>query len=195
MKQLLILLLASGLASTLPACVWLLPPALLLPLYPRNAWRDAPLFPTPPGALDALGPLLPLPERAALLDAGCGLGHGLRALRSAWPQARVHGVEWSWPLALAARWRCRWAAVRRGDMWAGSWASYRLVYVFQRPESMARAWAKACAEMPAGAWLVSLEFVVPGVPPALSLAPPGARPVHAWRIGPQPVGGRAANLR
>ena len=37
-----------------PAWVWLLPLALLLLVYPLNAWRDAPLFPTPEGALDDL---------------------------------------------------------------------------------------------------------------------------------------------
>ncbi|MEN9398787.1 MAG: hypothetical protein RLZ81_3317, partial [Pseudomonadota bacterium] len=36
----------SGLASV-PSWVWLVPLALLLLIYPLNAWRDAPLFPTP----------------------------------------------------------------------------------------------------------------------------------------------------
>ena len=31
--------------------------------------------------------------RAAVLDAGCGLGHGLKALHQAFPQARVHGID------------------------------------------------------------------------------------------------------
>ena len=38
----------------LPAATWLLPLGLLLLLYPLGAWRDAPLFPTPPGALAGL---------------------------------------------------------------------------------------------------------------------------------------------
>ena len=192
---------ASALAAgaALPSWGWLLPLAMLASAYPIRAWRDAPLFPTPPGALDALGPLLPLPERAALLDAGCGLGHGLRALRSAWPQARVHGVEWSWPLALLSRLRCAGATVRRADMWASSWSGYDLVYVFQRPESMARAWTKACAEMAPGAWLVSLEFVVPGLRPDVCLPAAGGRGVMAWRVpgsvGTQPAGDPADNPR
>jgi hypothetical protein len=32
-------------------------------------------------------------------------------------------------------------------MWRADWSGYQLVYLFQRPESMARAWAKGCAEM------------------------------------------------
>ncbi len=174
-----------------PAWVWLLPPALLLAVYPLRAWRDAPLFPTPQGALNGLARLLPLPAGAQVLDAGCGLGHGLLALQAAWPQARVRGVEWSLPLALLARWRCRFAQVRRGDMWAaGAWSEVDLVYLFQRPESMARAWDKACAELPGG-WLVSLEFAVPGRPPDLRHALPGAREVLAWRV----PGSRAGSMR
>ena len=48
-----------------------------------------------------------------LLDAGCGLGHGLQALRMLWPQAELHGVEWSPLLAWAAAWRHRRARRRR----------------------------------------------------------------------------------
>ena len=62
-----------------PAWAWLLPLALLLLVYPINAWRDAPLFPTPEGALDHLPDLAPLPPGARVLDAGCGLGQGLHA--------------------------------------------------------------------------------------------------------------------
>ena len=40
------------------------------------------------------------PPGAHVLDAGCGLGHGLQALRRAYPQAQLHGMEWSWPLRL-----------------------------------------------------------------------------------------------
>ena len=148
----------AGTAGALPAWAWLLPLALLLLLYPHRAWRDAPLFPTPSGALDVLSVKVRLPSPARVLDAGCGLGHGLQALHRAFPQAHIEGIEWSWPLAWLARWRCRFAAVRRGDMWAHSWRGYDLVYLFQRPESMARAVAKARAEMAQGSWLASLEF-------------------------------------
>jgi hypothetical protein len=176
--------LMSGAALAWPAWVWLIPPLLLLGVYPPRAWRDAPVFPTPPGALQALAARLPLPPGARVLDAGCGAGDGLRALHAAWPAARLEGVEWSWPLAWLARWRCPSAQVRRGDMWrVDSWRGLSLVYLFQRPESMPRAWAKACAEMPGG-WLVSLEFPVPGRPADLVCPLPGDRAVQAWRVPP-----------
>ncbi len=154
-------MLATGLVVA-PAWVWLLLLALLLLVYPINAWRDAPLFPTPARALERLPEAVPLPAGAQVLDAGCGLGQGLRALHAAYPQATLHGIERSWPLRLWCGWRCPWARVRQGDMWAGHWGEHAMVYLFQRPESMARAMAKARAEMVAGSWLVSLEFEAAG---------------------------------
>ena len=175
-------LLASGAAASLPAWAWLLPLALLLLLYPRQAWRDAPLFPTPRGALDALAQQAPLPPGARVLDAGCGLGHGLRALRRAYPQARLEGIEWSWLLALAARAACPRAAVRRGDLWAQDWAGFDLVYLFQRPESMPRALAKAEAQMKRGAWLASLEFEAAGWQPQHVHRCPDGRPLWLYQL-------------
>jgi SAM-dependent methyltransferase len=172
-----------GAAADWPAWAWL---ALLLPLllaYPLRAWRDAPFFPTPAAALRDLPRVVGRPAR--VFDAGCGLGHGLRALHDLWPQARAEGVEWSPLLSIGARVTCPWARVRRGDMWARSWAGQDLVYVFQRPESMPRVWAKACAELGPGAWLVSLEFAVPGVAPWARLQADGQRPL--WIYRPQPA--------
>jgi SAM-dependent methyltransferase len=170
------------LGMTVPTWAWL---ACLLPMvvaYPLRAWRDAPYFPSPPNALADLPQHIHLPKSPRVLDAGCGAGHGLGALQRAWPDARLHGVEWSWALAWWTRWRLRAATVRRGDMWADDWRDYDLVYVFQRPESMSRVWAKACEQMRPGSWLVSLEFTVPDVAPTLSCHVAGQRPVHAWCI-------------
>lgn len=118
---------------------------------------------------------------ARLLDAGCGLGHGLAALRRAYPQARLEGIELSAPLAWAARqWR-RDARVRQGDLWAQDWSPYALVYLFQRPETMVRAWAKAEAELAPGAWLASLDFEVPGVPAAAQWSLDGGHRLWLYR--------------
>ncbi len=169
-------------AVTLPAWAWLAPLALLLLVYPLNAWRDAPVFPTPRQALDALAGRAPLPPQARVLDAGCGMGDGLKALRRAYPQARIEGVEWSWPLRLLCALRCPWARVRRGDMWRADWSGYQLVYLFQRPESMARAAAKARAELAPGAWLVSLEFPLPDTEPQAQLRLSGGRRVWLYQF-------------
>ena len=176
---------ASGAAAGLPAWAWLLPLALLAAAYPRAAWRDAPLFPTPAGALDGLAGAVPLPPGARVLDAGCGLGHGLAALRRAYPEARLEGVETSAPLAALAALRCRRAplraAVRRGDMWAADWGGRSLVYLFQRPESLPHAVAKARRELADGAWLASLEFEAAELEPQAVLRRPGERPLWLYR--------------
>jgi SAM-dependent methyltransferase len=170
-----------GAGPGVPVWAWAAAALALALLYPLRAWRDAPFFPTPAAALDGL-PEVVVPAPARVLDAGCGAGHGLAALRRLWPQAELHGTEWSRPLAAWASLARRDARVRRGDLWRQSWADFDLVYLFQRPESMARAHAKARAEMAAGGWLVSLEFAVPGVAPVACLRGAGRRPVWVYRI-------------
>jgi SAM-dependent methyltransferase len=172
---------ASGLAA-LPAWAWLLPLALCLAVYPLNAWRDAPLFPTPAGALAEMPRVAPLHAGALVLDAGCGLGHGLAALRQAYPGAELHGLEWSWPLRLWCGLRCPWARVRHGDIWRADWSAYVLVYLFQRPESMPRAVEKARAELRPGAWLVSLEFEAHALRPKAVLRTQNGRSIWMYQV-------------
>ena len=124
----------------------------------------------------------PLPLGAHVLDAGCGLGHGLQALRQAYPQAELHGMEWSWPLRLLCGLRCPWARVTRGDIWRANWSTYDMVYVFQRPESMARAVAKANADMRPGTWLVSLEFEATSAAPVAHWRGPGGKMVWLYQV-------------
>jgi len=176
---------------------WLGLALALLVLYPLQAWRDAPVFPTPRNALQGLAEELSLAPGGAILDAGSGLGHGMQALRQAFASARIQGVESSLVLVLLSRWRLRRAIghnrrstvppckVIRGDMWSCPWGGFDLVYVFQRPESMQRAWDKACREMFEGAWLVSLEFEVPGVATARELTCPDGRILWIYRLGRQ----------
>jgi SAM-dependent methyltransferase len=168
-------------AAGLPAWAWLLALGALALIYPINTWRDAPMFPTPPQALKGLAALAPLPAGARLLDAGCGLGDGLRELRREYPLAQIAGVEWSWPLRLACALRCRFARVSRGDLWASDWSQQDLVYLFQRPESMPRALEKARRELKPGAWLASLEFEAPGLRPTAVMGGDGRKPVWLYR--------------
>jgi hypothetical protein len=182
---------ASGAVGSMPAWWWLLPVGALALLYPLRTWRDAPLFPTPDGVLQGLARAAPLGgDRSRggprILDGGCGLGHGLEALRREYPHATLEGLEWSWPLWLACCLRCPWADVRRGDLWKEDWSSYDMVYLFQRPESMPRAVEKARRELRAGAYLVSLEFEAPGLEPVEVLRPDGDRRVFIYRPAAAP---------
>lgn len=179
--------LAMGQGGALPAWLWLAPLALLLLAYPRRAWQDAPVFPTPRGALGQLAAHAPVRAQARVLDAGCGMGDGLIELRQAYPHARLEGVEWSALWRLVCAWRCPWATVRRGDMWADDWSAFEVVYLFQRPESMPRAMAKAAREMKPGAWLVSLEFEArtpegQAWTPAACITLSSGRPVWVYRL-------------
>lgn len=151
---------ASGLVGELPGWIWLMPLLLLAVVYPIRSWRDAPLFPTPEDALTGLSSRVVLPPKATILDAGCGLGHGLLALHREFPNARMVGLEWSWPLRLYCGWRMAFASVRRADMWRADWSGCDMVYLFQRSDSMSRAALKAGRELRPGAWLASLEFEV-----------------------------------
>jgi hypothetical protein len=175
-------------AASVPGWAWLLPLGLLLLIYPINAWRDAPLFPTPRDALLELPHHAPLPDGAPIVDAGCGAGDGLQALRAAYPQAALHGLEWSWPLRAVSALRCPWARVRQGDIWRADWSAYDMVYLFQRPESMPRAVAKA-SELRAGAWMVSLEFEAAELVPAANYRAPGGKMVWLYRAPLVRVGG------
>lgn len=161
----LVLALMSAELLSLPGWIWLVPLVALLLAYPRRSWQDAPLFPTPVAGLDGLERLVDLPDGAWVLDAGCGLGHGLKALRRAFPQVQLVGLEMSSLLSFVCRFNCPFATIKRGDMWAHSWRSYSVVYMFQRPESMDRAWCKAKAELLPGSWLISLEFPIEHVQP------------------------------
>jgi len=168
-------------AAALPAWAWLLPLALLLLIYPLNAWHDAPLFPTPAHALRDLAGKAPIPKDALVLDAGCGLGDGLKALREAYPTAALHGLEWSWLLRALCALRCPWARIRQGDIWLADWQPYAMVYLFQRPESMPKAVEKARAELKPGAWLASLEFEARTLQPQATFRCPDGRPVWLYR--------------
>jgi hypothetical protein len=176
-------LVLSGSAGALPGWAWLAPFGALAILYPVGAWRDAPLFPTPRGALRGLSQQLALPAEGRFLDAGCGLGDALIELHREFPRATLVGVEKSAPLGLACALRCRgFATVRRADMWTADWSGHDLVYVFQRPESMERVIAKASCELRPGAWLASLEFEVDSRRPTWVFVCADGRPLWLYRM-------------
>mgnify|MGYP001403636396 CR=1 FL=1 len=138
--------------------IWLVPFFVLVSIYPINAWKDAPFFPTPRNALKNLFKFAPLKEGACVLDIGSGLGHGLKALKLSYPNAVFFGIEKSFILRISSYFYCPWANIKKGDMWEENWKNYDLIYIFQRPETMPKAILKASKELKKGSWLVSLEF-------------------------------------
>jgi len=71
--------------------------------------------------------------------------------------------------------------VRQGDIWVADWSDFDMVYLFQRPESMPRAVAKASAELKPGAWLVSLEFEAQSLRAHAVLQTVQGKPVWVYR--------------
>jgi SAM-dependent methyltransferase len=124
----------------------------------------------------------PLPAGARVLDAGCGLGHGLQALRRAYPQAQLYGIEWSAALRLLCALRLPWARISRGDIWLADWSGYHMVYLFQRPESMPKAVAKAARELRPGAVLVSLDFEAAQLVPKASYSARDGKMVWIYKM-------------
>lgn len=175
-------LLASANALSMPAWAWLALVLFIAAVYPLNAWSDAPLFPTPSNALIGVPQHIHLANGAKILDAGCGLGDGLLALKSVYPECVFSGLEMSWPLRVFGALRCPWAKIRQGNIWLAPWGEYDLVYMFQRPESMPRAVEKASTEMRAGAWLVSLEFEARQLKPNAMIYGADGRPVWMYRL-------------
>ena len=84
-------LLLSG-AVSLPAWAWLLPLVIVAMVYPMNAWRDAPLFPTPAEAL--AGMAISAPLKPGRVHSRCGLWSGTRLARLAICLPRRHAARY-----------------------------------------------------------------------------------------------------
>ena len=166
----------------MPSIGWLILLVIVVLVYPRRAWQDAPLFPTPKNALRLLPDHITLLAGARILDAGSGMGDGLIALRSAFPRADFTGIEMSWPLRFLSALRCTFARIRQGDIWLADWRDYDLVYMFQRPETMPRAVEKSESQLRAGAWLVSLEFEARELQAQAVIESPDGRPVWVYQM-------------
>lgn len=174
-------LLINSTVMSMPPLAWLGLVLLIAAVYPLNAWSDAPLFPTPSKALVQVPEHIQLGPNSKILDAGCGLGDGLRALRSVFPQSEFSGLEMSWPLRFFSALRCPWAKIRQGNIWLADWSEFDMVYMFQRPESMPKAVEKASQELKPGAWLVSLEFEARLLKPNALVYGSDGRPVWMYQ--------------
>src|SRR3990167_7866108 len=109
---------------------------------------------------------------------GCGPAGSLLSLARQFPRAQFVGVETA-PLSFVIAWlralprsNCR---IRYENLWRTDLAQFDVVYCFLSPAPMARLWAKAQAQMPAGSHLVSNTFEVPGVPADRQVE------LHDWR--------------
>lgn len=144
--------------------------ALLCALYWNSARGQVPLYLSNAATATALAALLP--RDARLVDVGCGTGSLVARVRRTRPDCRVLGLENAvlpWLIA-----RLRGAPARFANFWRTRLEA-EVVYAFLSPAPMARLWEKLCAELPAGALLVSNSFEVPGTAPERVVAVDDAR--------------------
>lgn len=185
------LLLASG--APLPSWLFLLGFLLLLLLNWNSVGERVPLYLTGAGSRRALARLLEAREgRFAFIDLGCGPAGTLLWLARRFPEAQFTGVETA-PLSYViarlrslARRNCR---IRYQNLWRSDLAGIDVAYCFLSPAPMPALWDKARAELPAGAWLISNTFEIPGVAPqrVVELKDWRDSRLLLWEIDAQPV--------
>ncbi|WP_024302815.1 hypothetical protein [Pseudogulbenkiania sp. MAI-1] len=158
----------------LPAWGYLL--ALLLTFaIGRNAWLErVPFYRSSRLVVERLAEVLP--ERARLLEAGCGDARLALRLAARRPDVRISALETAWA-AWGLAW-VRWCLAGRPanvriacrSFWREPLAEYDAIYAFLSPQPMPRLWRKFIAEGRAGSLLLSNTFAVPGVEPQRTLA-------------------------
>lgn len=159
------LLLASG--APLPPWLFLVAFLLLLLLNWNSFGERVPLYLTGAGSRRELAALLE--QRGgefSFVDLGCGPAGTLLWLARRFPRAQFVGVETA-PLSyLIARLRCLGRGncrIRYENLWRTDLAGFEVAYCFLSPAPMDALWGKARAGLPAGAWLISNTFEIPGV--------------------------------
>lgn len=171
------LLLVSG--AALPSWVFLAGFVLLLLLNWNSVSERVPLYLTgAPAQRELRGLLAQQPASFRFVDLGCGPAGTLLNLARQFPQAQFVGVETA-PLSFALAWLralpVRNCQIRYENLWRCDLAAFDVVYCFLSPAPMAELWAKARRQMPAGSWLLSNTFEVPGVPADEQIE------LHDWR--------------
>lgn len=151
--------------------------AALVLLMRNSLGQRVPLYLSNAETLEKLCSLHPSDEPVRFADLGCGLAAAPIALAShnRHPDSAFIGIE-NAPLPyLAARWNA-WRTgdtrinVSWGSIWKADLGRYDTVYAFLSPHPMPRLYAKARAEMRAGARLISNSFAVPNAPPDREIA-------------------------
>jgi hypothetical protein len=148
---------------------WSLAAFLLLWLLFRGAPSgQAPLYLSGESAARSASTLLP--QGAALLDVGAGIGSFLLPLSRMRPDMTLTGIENAPALWVLGKIRLalsgkagrnvRW---QMGNFWQIPWAKYDAIYCFLSPAPMPAVWEKARMEMRPGSLVISKAFPIPGI--------------------------------
>ena len=150
------------------ATAYLLAFALFWLIFRDNTRERVPLYLSSDRCWQVVGDHLPVDRSIRLLDAGCGLGGGIRILARRYPQCCFEGIE-SAPLPCLYAWfmarhlpNCR---VRLGNYRDVDFRDYDVVYAFLSPQPMPGLWCKVRRDMRPGSLFISNNFSVPGFEP------------------------------
>jgi len=130
----------------------------------------APPWPSTPSAVRVLLSALPTRVEGEILHLGCGWGGLTLALAARYPDRRVVGVELSpvpWAVARLRALAGRPARpdVRRADLHRVDLSRAGLIVCYLHGAAMVRLADRMRHEAPAGCWLASNTFALPGLDP------------------------------
>lgn len=122
--------------------------------------------------------------RQKIVEIGSGLGGFSHYITAQRPDCDVIGVEVAplpWLLSVLIGWmRGSRARFHLRSYEKLNFAEYDVIYAYLSPAAMPALWQKVSREMRPGGLLISYEFEIPGVTPAMVLQ--GNRALYAWRI-------------
>lgn len=151
-----------------PSVLYLALFLVLLLVFWGTASGDVPLFLSSEVLCQVLIERLQRLSARQFIELGAGIGSVVVPVARALPQLNITAVERA-PLPwLILRWRCRKlrnVQVVRGNFWDLELQRYDVAFAFLSPLVMPPLAEKIQAEMPAGAWLFSSSFVIPGWKP------------------------------
>lgn len=178
------LLLLSGAAAAIAPLWWALAFLALAAVY-WSTWRTrVPLFLSGRRAWEEVAALLPA-QPVRVVDIGSGLGGLVLYLARQRPDCELSGIEiaplpwlYSWLRARLGGSRARFLL---GDYRGLDLQSVDVLFAYLSPAAMPALWESVQGRLRPGALLLSYEFPVPGVPPALTVAC-GSRVLYGWRM-------------
>lgn len=141
---------------------------LLFLVYGGVARSRVPLYLSSRKAWHAVAALMP--ENAAMVDLGSGLGGLLAFISRQRPEGRYVGVETA-PLPFLLGWLRALLggghySIRWNSLWKVDLRQFDVAYAYLSPVPMAALWCKVQSEMRPGALFVSNTFAVPNVEPS-----------------------------
>ena len=156
-------------------------------MFRDNTTERVPLYLSSTQTWECLSQSLPQDKPLRFLDAGCGLGGGIRHLARCHPGSTFYGVE-SAPIPyIYARIMARnipncqvlWGNFRDLDF-----RNYDLVYAFLSPQPMPALWCKVRKEMRPGTRFISNSFSIPGFEPdsVLDVCDRGQSRLLIWEL-------------